>query len=148
MITDDSGNNNNSKYVFIASLLNSTECVPDTSKFYTHINAQQSQTKCANMLTFQTRQLRLKRVKELPKVKQSVSSGTRISLQAILAPESVMAPELGFLICKTRLWLKLQLTLEQLGLNCAGPLIQGFFSINTVHVFSLPFDFLNKFSFL
>lgn len=88
------------------------------------------------MLTLQTRQLSLKRVKDLPRVTQSVSSGTRISLQAILAPESVMAPELGFLICKTRLWLKLQLTLEQLGLNCAGPLIQGFFHKYCTCIFS------------
>lgn len=42
---------------------------------------------------------------------------------------------------------KIQMMLEQQGLNRSGPLIHGFFSINmyhTVNILSLPCDFLNN----
>ena len=35
---------------------------------------------------------------------------------------------------------------NHLGLHCTGLLISRFFSINTVNVFSFPYDFLNNFS--
>lgn len=43
---------------------------------------------------------------------------------------------------------RIQLTLNNAGLNCAGPLIHIFLSVNTENVFALYYDILITFYFL
>lgn len=42
------------------------------------------------------------------------------------------------------IWILNSWPLNNTRLNCVGLLIYGFFSINTVNIFSLPYDFLNN----